>query len=252
MTSFEIFELGDHALVATAVGAVSFETQQRIWQIGDLALGWPEVDEAIPGMNNITLAFDPLATDLDALRAKLERACMPLDTEPSGDPVSTSSTNDTAVQAFDSTHTSIAAAAHREPLPARGRLVELPVHYGGIDGPDIEAVAQHAGLSVEALIERHAAAEYTVYFLGFQPGFAYLGGLDPALVTPRRKEPRLRVPAGSVGIGGEQTGVYPTVSPGGWQLIGRTTAVLFDPGRDPPSLLEPGDRVRFVPIGGTP
>jgi 5-oxoprolinase (ATP-hydrolysing) subunit B len=226
MTSFEIFELGDHALVATALDAVSFETQQRIWRIADLARGWPEVDEAIPGMNNVTLVFDPLSTGLDTLRTKLERVC-----EPFGGAADTEAMLGT--------------------LPdVPGRLVEIPVHYGGADGPDIDAVARHTGLSVEALIERHSAAEYTVYFLGFQPGFAYLGGLDPALAAPRRNEPRVRVPAGSVGIGGEQTGVYPTASPGGWQLIGRTSAVLFDPNRNPPSLLEPGDRVRFVPAGG--
>ncbi len=94
---------------------------------------------------------------------------------------------------------------------------------------------------------RHSAGEYVVYFLGFLPGFAFLGGLAPALATPRRAEPRMAVPAGSVGIGGEQTGIYPLVSPGGWQLIGRTTVRLFDPQAAEPTLLRPGDQVRFVP-----
>lgn len=280
MTAFEIFELGDHALVATAVDAVSFETQQRIWQIAELARTWPEVDEAIPGMNNVTLIFDPLATDLESLRAALEGACHPFGDEAAApDPVelavqldavtdgaahalardtstpagtrgnhSNASRQAQVANAAEPSATPASRATHR--FPAFGRVIELPVQYGGAEGPDIEAVARHAGLSVASLIERHAATEYTVYFLGFQPGFAYLGGLDPALATPRRKEPRVRVPAGSVGIGGEQTGVYPMSSPGGWQLIGRTSTVLFDPDRDPPSLLEPGDRVRFVPVGG--
>jgi len=95
-------------------------------------------------------------------------------------------------------------------------------------------------------VRRHTAPEYIVYFLGFQPGFAYMGGLDKSLATPRRAEPRMAVPAGSVGIGGEQTGIYPAASPGGWQLLGRTDAALFMPQRNPPTLLSPGDRIRFV------
>jgi len=129
------------------------------------------------------------------------------------------------------------------------RRIEIPVHYGGPAGPDLDEVARHTGLSREEVVRLHNAGEYTVYFLGFLPGFAYLGGMDGRLATPRRKEPRLAVPAGSVGIGGEQTGIYPSVSPGGWQLIGRTSLQLFDPARDPPSLLLPGDTVRFVNVG---
>ncbi|MBC7392462.1 MAG: 5-oxoprolinase subunit PxpB, partial [Variovorax sp.] len=96
------------------------------------------------------------------------------------------------------------------------------------------------------VVQRHAAADYIVYFLGFLPGFAFMGGLPASLATPRRAEPRTAVPARSVGIGGEQTGIYPLVSPGGWQLIGRTSIELFDPKSEPPTLLRPGDRVRFV------
>jgi len=124
-----------------------------------------------------------------------------------------------------------------------GRLVNIPVTY---DGPDLGDIARHCGLSPAEVVQRHEAAEYVVYFLGFQPGFAYLGGLDEALHTPRRTEPRVSVPAGSVGIGGAQTGIYPLASPGGWQLIGRTLTPLFDPQAEPPTLLAPGDRVRFV------
>jgi KipI family sensor histidine kinase inhibitor len=139
-------------------------------------------------------------------------------------------------------------AAPPAPGPTARRLVEIPVCYGGDFGPDLDALADHARLGAEEVVERHAGAMYTVAMLGFAPGFPYLFGLDPALHMPRRASPRTRVPAGSVAIGGAQTGIYPSELPGGWQLIGRTPLVLFDADRDPPSLLMPGDRVRFVAI----
>lgn len=129
-----------------------------------------------------------------------------------------------------------------------GRLVEVPVRYGGADGPDLEVVAAHTGLSPAEVVRLHAAGEYRVHMIGFAPGFPYLGGLDPRLACPRRDAPRTEVPAGSVGIGGAQTGIYPVVSPGGWQLIGRTSLALFDPASARPSLLAAGDRVRFVEV----
>jgi KipI family sensor histidine kinase inhibitor len=128
------------------------------------------------------------------------------------------------------------------------RLVEIPVCYGGEHGPDLDDVANASGLTAAQVVERHAQGEYLVAMLGFSPGFPYLLGLDPALAVPRLATPRVRVPAGSVGIGGAQTGVYPNEGPGGWRLIGRTPQVLFDAQRDPPSFLLPGDRVRFVPV----
>ena len=120
----------------------------------------------------------------------------------------------------------------------------VPVVY---DGPDLVDAAARLGLAAHEVVERHAAREYTVYLLGFVPGFAYLGDLDPALVLPRRDVPRPRVPAGSVAIAGRQTAVYPLVTPGGWHLIGRTDAPLLDLARTPPTPLAPGDQVRFVP-----
>ena len=162
-------------------------------------------------MNNLTITFDPLAADTASLAGALTDAWRNAD-----------------------------AAQHA------GRDIDIPVIYGGDDGPDLEAVARHTGLAAADVAARHAAGRYVVFFLGFQPGFAYLGGLDAALHTPRRREPRLAVPSGSVGIGGEQTGIYPSRSPGGWQLIGRTALALFDPARNPPTLLLPGDRVRFT------
>jgi KipI family sensor histidine kinase inhibitor len=115
------------------------------------------------------------------------------------------------------------------------------------DGPDLDEVATHADLTIDEVVRRHTAATYTVAFLGFQPGFPYLAGLDPRLRTPRKETPRTRVPAGAVGIADEVTGIYPRSSPGGWQIIGTTDVTLFDPSRSVVSLLAPGDRVRFVP-----
>jgi KipI family sensor histidine kinase inhibitor len=127
-----------------------------------------------------------------------------------------------------------------------GETVEIPVSY---DGEDLPEVASLTGLEAEEVVRRHTAPEYTVAFLGFSPGFPYLVGLDPALEVPRRDTPRTSIPAGSVGLAGNQTGIYPTASPGGWQLIGRTEVTLFDPARDPPALLAPGTRLRFTVAG---
>ena len=135
---------------------------------------------------------------------------------------------------------------HLELPPAEsvaGETVEIPVSY---DGEDLPEVAGLTGLEAEEVVRRHTAPEYTVAFLGFSPGFPYLVGLDPALQVPRRDTPRTSIPAGSVGLAGNQTGIYPTASPGGWQLIGHTDVTLFDPARDPPALLAPGTHLRFT------
>ena len=214
MSQPRIFPLGDAALVCAAPPPASLECQQRVWAAAEAARDWPHVLEVVPGMNNLTLMFDPLEADLDALAEHL-------------------------------------LAAWNAPSTARapGREVQIPVQYGGEFGPDLQAVADHTGLTAREVVQRHADGEYVVFFLGFQPGFAYMGGLEAALHAPRRASPRLEVPAGSVGIGGEQTGIYPATSPGGWQLIGRTELPLFDPARRPPTLLQPGDRVRFTIAG---
>jgi KipI family sensor histidine kinase inhibitor len=132
-------------------------------------------------------------------------------------------------------------------LPA-SRLVEIPVCYGGEFGPDLKDVAELRGITTERAIELHATATYLVYFLGFVPGFAYLGEVAEELATPRLATPRRSVPAGSVGIAGRQTGVYPVATPGGWRLLGRTPVKMFQPDGAEMSLLSIGDRVRFVPI----
>jgi KipI family sensor histidine kinase inhibitor len=203
--------LGDAALLCELPAPATLVQQQRIWALATQAQRWPGVGEVLPGMNNLTLTFDPTAVDLDALTAQV-LAVWP----------------------------KLSASA------IEGRLVEIPVAYGGEHGPDLGDVAAHTGLTPAEVVRRHSAGEYVVYLLGFLPGFAFMGGLAPELATPRRAEPRTAVPARSVGIGGEQTGIYPLVSPGGWQLIGRTSLEMFDPTAESPTLLRPGDRVRFV------
>ncbi|EAB2687507.1 5-oxoprolinase subunit PxpB [Salmonella enterica] len=188
--------LGETAVVLELEPPITLASQKRIWRLTQRLVDMPNVVEAIPGMNNITVIL-------------------------------------------------------REPqtlaLEPDSRSVEIPVIYGGAGGPDLAAVARHSGLSEKQVVELHASVEYVVWFLGFQPGFPYLGNLPEPLHMPRRAEPRLQVPAGSVGIGGAQTGIYPLSTPGGWQLIGLTPLKLFDPMREPPVLLRPGDSVRFVP-----
>lgn len=128
------------------------------------------------------------------------------------------------------------------------RLIEIPVCYGGAFGPDIAEVARRGGMTEAEVAALHSEGMYDVHAIGFAPGFPYLGGLPEKLHTPRRATPRLNVPAGSVGIGGQQTGIYPQSSPGGWQLIGRTPRTLFDLHNEPPAVLRVGDRVKFVRI----
>jgi KipI family sensor histidine kinase inhibitor len=211
MTEPRIYPFGDNALVCEAPAPATLECQARIWALAQAVREWAHVVEVVPGMNNLTIVLDSMSADLEACAADLSLAW--------------------------------ANAVGERPST---REIEIPVRYGGEDGPDLQVVADHTGLAVEEVVRRHAGAEYVVFFVGFQPGFAYLGGLDASLHTPRRAIPRLEVPAGAVGIGGAQTGVYPAASPGGWQLIGRTPSLLFDPMRDPPTLLQPGDRVRFT------
>ncbi|MBM7356580.1 5-oxoprolinase subunit PxpB [Lelliottia amnigena] len=204
--------LGETAVVLELEPPVTLATQKRIWRLTQRLAEIPEVVEAIPGMNNITVVLrNPQSLALDAIE-RLQRWW-----------------------------------EESEALEPESRFIEIPVVYGGAGGPDLGEVARHAGLSEKQVVELHSSIDYVVWFLGFQPGFPYLGGLPEQLATPRRAEPRLQVPAGSVGIGGAQTGIYPLVSPGGWQLIGHTPLPLFDSKRDEPVLLRPGDTVRFVP-----
>ena len=143
---------------------------------------------------------------------------------------------------------SLVAAMPASARSPAGRTVEIPACYGGPFGPDLEAVAELHGMTAAEVVDAHSRASYRVCMLGFTPGFPYLGGMPKRLATPRLDTPRTRIPAGSIAIGGEQTGVYPIESPGGWRLVARTPRRLFDPAAREPFLLAAGDRVRFVPI----
>jgi inhibitor of KinA len=128
------------------------------------------------------------------------------------------------------------------------KTIEIPVHYGGSFGPDLDYVACYNHLTMDEVVRIHSSCDYLVYMIGFAPGFPYLGGMSGKIAAPRRSSPRFKIPAGSVGIAGNQTGVYPIETPGGWQLIGRTPLTLFNPGMIPPSILSAGDKIRFKPI----
>lgn len=130
----------------------------------------------------------------------------------------------------------------------RRKIFEIPVLYGGEYGPDLGAIAEHAGMSEDEVVKIHSSQDYLIYMLGFLPGFCYLGGLDERIHTPRLANPRLKIRAGSVGIGGSQTGIYPLDSPGGWQLMGMTPVKTYDPEREVPILVEAGNYIRFVPV----
>jgi len=202
--------LGTSALLFEAPGDMTLPTQQRIWALAREGETWPEVREAIPGMNNLMLSFARPPSALHALEARLHAAWMTI-----------------------------------EPLALQGRIVELPVVYGGDGGPHLGDVVAHTGLSIDEIVERHSAPLYPVYALGSHPGYCYLGGMDPLIATPRRKVPVLRIPGGAVSIGGTQTGVSASDGPSGWNTIGCTTMAFFDLTRAPPVLLQPGDSIRF-------
>ncbi|MDX6041559.1 5-oxoprolinase subunit PxpB [Scandinavium lactucae] len=204
--------LGETAVVLELEPPVTLESQKRIWRLTQRLPDYPEVLEAIPGMNNITVVLrNPQSRALDAIE-RLQRWW-----------------------------------EESEVLEPDSRQIDIPVVYGGALGPDLPLVAEYSGLTPKQVVELHASQDYVVWFLGFQPGFAYLGGLSPTLAMPRHAEPRVQVPAGSVGIGGQHTGIYPLDTPGGWQLIGHTSLAMFDARKAEPVLLRPGDTVRFVP-----
>lgn len=205
--------LGTTALLFEAPGELELASQKRIWALARETQAWPEVRESVPGMNNLMLTFvrpPRSAVALEELEARLQAAW--------------------------------AAAVE---LPIEGRLIELPVVYGGEGGPHMADVVAHTGLSVEEIVEMHSAPTYPVYALGSHPGYCYLGGMDSRIATPRRKVPVLSIPGGAVSIGGAQTGVSASAGPSGWNTIGSTSMSFFDPTQDPPALLQPGDMIRF-------
>jgi inhibitor of KinA len=221
-SSYRILPLGDRALVVEVDLPVGRLATLRMRALAD----WLR-QSAVPGVLDLVPAFCSLTVHYEPLHVRAA----------DGFP-------------FECLRAQLAQAIDQAP-PARddlSRVVEIPVLYGGPGGEDLAPLAAAHGLSIEEAIARHTAPPYFVAMLGFAPGFAYLAGLDPRLVTPRRDTPRARVPAGSVAIGGEHTGIYPFDSPGGWNVIGRTPLRLFEPGRFAPSLLSVGDEVRFVAI----
>lgn len=215
MSDWRLVRVGDASIVVEFAQEIDPAINARALAVGNAvrAARHPGVRDVVEGYCSVTVVYDPLRTALEPLVAAIEEAA--------------------------------------ERAPANGATeaeVELPVCYGGRHGPDLEAVAVFAGCSPAEVAALHHGATYRVYMLGFLPGFAYMGSVDPRIAVPRRSRPRLRVPAGSVGIARFQTGVYPLEAPGGWHLIGRCPLKTFDPGASNPFLLQPGCAVRFVPI----
>lgn len=202
----------EYSLLCLLPPPAELDKQQKLWALAELAKAFLNVEEVVVGMNNLTLFINEQANYAD-LSEQLQQCWQQL--------------------------------LAQKPS-SQGRLVEIPVNYGGSLGEDLVAVAEYHQTTPREIIRRHTEPTYTVFMMGFQPGFPYLGGLPDNLHTPRHKTPRLQVPAGSVGIGGSQTGVYPFSSPGGWQLLGQTSIALFDIKREYPVLLNAGDQVRFV------
>ena len=214
MSEPRVLNYGDNAvLVHWEVEGFDAEVSERIHGLAADLRTRGAFTEVMPGYDSLVASFDAATLPLDGARRRVENALRRV-------------TDD---------------------APVAGRLVDIPVHYGGEHGPDLDALADAKGLSPSDVVERHAAREYRVCMMGFIPGFAFLSEVDPALRHPRHATPRAHVPAGSVGIANWQTGIYGLDSPGGWQIIGRTDAVMFDASRARPFLVEAGDRVRFVP-----
>jgi KipI family sensor histidine kinase inhibitor len=206
--------LGDRGLLVEFAPEVSPEINALVRGADAVLERLPGVTETVPTFRSVLVVYDPLRIRCDDLTGQAE-----------------------------------AAARAARPAPGNeGALVEIPVVYGGRDGPDLETVAQTLGLAPDEVVRLHCEPTYLVYMIGFSPGFAYLGRVPDALRLPRRTTPRTRVPAGSIAIADVFTGAYPQETPGGWHLLGRTWRQLFDPDRDEPALLRPGDRVRFVPV----
>ncbi len=207
---------GDRALLIEFGDAIDPELNRRgrRLQFAIQEAKLPELVETVPTYRSLLVYYEPRQASPAELRAKLEV---------------------------------LAGDTEDERLP-EPMVTEVPTVYGGEYGPDLEFVAEHNGLLRDEVIGLHAGKVYLIYMLGFIPGFAYLGGISPRIAAPRLATPRARIPAGSVGIAGNQTGIYPTESPGGWRLIGRTPIELFHPQKEPPALLRMGNYVRFVPI----
>lgn len=207
---------GDKGLVVEFGNEISEEVNKKVRNLY-LAIQrnqMPGIYEMIPTYRSLLIQYNPMVIEINRLISEL---------------------------------TEIEEALDSIELP-KPRIVEIPTIYGGEFGEDLGFVAEHNGMSEEEVIKVHSSVDYRIYMLGFSPGFPYLGGMSEKLETPRLKTPRTKIPAGSVGIAGKQTGIYPMESPGGWQLIGRTPVKLYDPGSQTPIILQAGDYIRFVPV----
>ena len=209
---------GDSAILIELGSEIAPEISSMVFALTDLIkdAGLNSGLEVLPTYRSVLVYYDPLVSSyvemFDALNGALERLVEPVNVNSSL------------------------------------KIIEIPVVYGGDDGPDLDFVADHAGITEETGIELHSGTDYRGYMLGFSPGFPYLGGLDERIAAPRLKTPRVLVPAGSVGIAESQTGVYPNAGPGGWRIIGRTSVPLFDVNSSTPSLITPATKVRFIPV----
>jgi inhibitor of KinA len=220
-----LFPLGDAAMVLEFGTAIDAATHQAIAAFGAYLARHPFLGlrEWVPAFTTLTVYYDLWLVSANGQLPPYEQVAAQL-------------------QAM------LPAAQAAHPTAEATATIEVPVCYGGEWGPDLAFVAQHCGMDSAEVIARHSAPNYLVHMIGFAPGFPYLGGLDAQLATPRRPQPRALVPAGAVGIAGPQTGIYSLSTPGGWQLIGRTPLRLFNPEWAVPSLLQAGQRLRFVPI----
>lgn len=207
---------GDRALLVDCGDGMDMDVNQRVLALAArLGENRPVgINSVIPAYRSLTVIYDPLLTDQELLQKQIDDLVAYLED----------------VAGYETA------------------LIAIPVLYGGTFGPDIEFVSAHTRLTVNEIIDVHSSGTYPIYMLGFTPGFCYLGGMDHRLQTPRRETPRISIPAGSVGIAGLQTGMYPVSSPGGWQIIGRTPLRLFAPERENPFLYKPGDKIRFYPV----
>ncbi|MGG6431965.1 5-oxoprolinase subunit PxpB [Anoxybacillus sp. D401a] len=229
MLNYEFIPLSENALIIKFGDQINYDIHQQVRQVFTYFMEHrvKEIIEIVPAYTTITVYYDPVQVAKNTNRKAgievlpFERICTVLKN---------------ILSSLGSVNIS------------HGNEVVIPVCYGGEFGPDLEEVARKNQLTPEEVIDIHARGHYFVYMIGFAPGFAYLGGMSEKIATPRKHSPRLRVPAGSVGIASVQTGIYPIDSPGGWQLIGRTPIQLFRPLHPQPSLLQVGDRVRFQPI----
>lgn len=228
--SYELIALGDCAVLIRLGDAIDEETNQVVRLVSDVLEECPFVGfiECVPSFAAVAVHYDPVLVRKSRNALELQ--------------------HETIFETVCSRLQAIVGELKLNTEDHSARTIEIPVCYGGEYGPDLSFVAEYNGLSVDEVISIHSGGSYLVHMLGFAQGFPYMGGMSEEIAAPRHRSPRTITPQGSVGIAGSQTGVYSIATPGGWQLIGRTPLALFRPQDEIPSLLRPGDRVRFIPI----